>query len=697
MPSSPIQQLESLVVGTIESVSPRKIVVQLGVDAPYGTALNTGIPQPFPQINGYVLVPIGGSQIVGLIEWVGVEPSLFPKRKGLQDFGVVDLPFPQRKMVVNPVGRLLRVDSGVGVEPVFELYRGLTTFPSIGDKVVLPTVAEQRAIVEAHGPDSRVVIGRAPLAANARVSADPNKIFGRHLAVLGNTGSGKSCSVAGLIRWSLEAATTARESSGRQGLPKSRFIVLDPNGEYAHAFADFEERVRLFQVPPVGKGGQALRLPAWLWNSHEWSSFSAASAATQRPILLQALRELRGGATSDVSPGAGASRRLRSAAWIIQDLEAKGSAGYTTYPANKDCGTLFECLREDVERYAGLVDEPRDRQLLEELEREIAAVVAKRKWESQTKTGFNNFSETDLVSVRERVQRAAAAIQSEASDHTAREDAPIPFSLDLLPEHLEQLAGQHAGGQVSQWVAFLAMRVRMMLSDERLRPIVKPEEEPSLEGWLTDHLGSDEDNSSEIVIIDLSLVPSDVLHTVITVVARLVFEAIQRVRKVEQVELPTVLVLEEAHNFIHRGSSARPEIPGPATMCRETFERIAREGRKFGLGLVLSSQRPSELSSTALAQCNTFLLHRLVNDRDQDLVRRLVPDSLSGLLEELPNLPTRTAVFLGWGTPLPIMVEMRELPREHRPSSEDPKFWESWIGEEKISFRWRDVVEDWVR
>jgi DNA helicase HerA-like ATPase len=129
-------------------------------------------------------------------------------------------------------------------------------------------------------------------------------------------------------------------------------------------------------------------------------------------------------------------------------------------------------------------------------------------------------------------------------------------------------------------------------------------------------------------------------------------------------------------------------------MCRETFERIAREGRKFGLGLVLSSQRPSELSPTALAQCNTFLLHRIVNDRDQQLVARLVPDNLGELLRDLPNLPSRPAILLGWATPVPVLVEINELPLEHRPRSSDPRFWAVWTGADR-PIDWRAIAADW--
>lgn len=138
--------------------------------------------------------------------------------------------------------------------------------------------------------------------------------------------------------------------------------------------------------------------------------------------------------------------------------------------------------------------------------------------------------------------------------------------------------------------------------------------------------------NGSIAVLDLSLVPTSVVHLVTAVVARIVFETVQRYRRKERGSvLPTVLVLEEAHVFIKRSKDrVDDDSIDPADVCRQIFERIAREGRKFGLGLVLSSQRPSELSPTVLSQCNTFLLHRLVNDRDQELVSKLIPDNLGG-------------------------------------------------------------------
>src|SRR5690242_2044183 len=102
-----IERIATLTVGTVESVAPGEIKVLLELDAPQDTALNTGTPTRFPRINGYVLIPNESGAVVGLVVWLGVERSAFPKRTGLKDFGLIDLPFPLRKMTLTPVGTLV--------------------------------------------------------------------------------------------------------------------------------------------------------------------------------------------------------------------------------------------------------------------------------------------------------------------------------------------------------------------------------------------------------------------------------------------------------------------------------------------------------------------------------------------------------------------------------------------------------------
>lgn len=690
--STPVEQAAGRAIGTVESVAPDEIRVLLDLDAPQTVALNAGQLQRFPRINSFVLIPNELGALVGVVAWLGIERSPYPKRPGLKDFGLVDLPFPLRKMSLVPLGTLLARESKPD-ERFFDLRRGVLSFPSVGDPVVLPTQDEQRALVEGRSEDLRVEIGTSALVSDTAVTVDPDKLFGRHLAVLGNTGSGKSCSVAGLIRWSLQAASAARDASGKDGAPNARFIVLDPNGEYRATFAGLGARV--FQVDPEDEDISPLRVPAWMWNSQEWAAFAQAAPGTQRPLLLQALRNLRAGGTLEVGPAVGLARQVRGYRAQLQEKLAQGPAGYTGgFAVRKRCGDTIENLAAAVERYQESV--PDVEELVADLVSVARRLAKERAFDWNGTRGYNDFLEVDLEAVVAAANDLLDRLPNVSSVGGASEDAPIPFDAGEMPGHLEVLASSEDFSSSAAFVATLMLRVRSMLADPRLAPIVALDDPITFEQWLIDYVGAGNATNGQIAVLDLSMVPADVLHIVIAVVARVVFEALQRYRRLYEQELPTVLVLEEAHAFIQRRFGDDPDYATPARMCRETFERIAREGRKFGLGLLLSSQRPSELSQTVLAQCNTFLLHRLVNDRDQDLVGRLVPDNLGGLLRELPSLPSQHAILLGWATPLPILVRINDLPQDQRPHSEDPAFWRVWTGDEPRELDWPFLVRDWT-
>jgi uncharacterized protein len=179
-----------------------------------------------------------------------------------------------------------------------------------------------------------------------------------------------------------------------------------------------------------------------------------------------------------------------------------------------------------------------------------------------------------------------------------------------------------------------------------------------------------------------------------SVLARLIFETAQRHRRLTNETMPTVIVLEEAHNFVQREFGNGDETIS-AARCRQVFEKIAKEGRKFGVGLVLSSQRPAELSATIVAQCNSFLLHRIVNDRDQELVRRLVPDTAGALLKELPSLPAQQAILLGIATEIPLAVDLTSLALAQQPRSRNPDFWDVWTGKRDPAVDFDAIVRDW--
>jgi len=674
--------LRNLSIGTVDYVSPNEIKIVLDTSAPQNTALNTGTPSLFPRINGFVLIPNEVGALVGLISWIGVEHSQFPKRKGYKDFDLIDLPFPLRKMSITPMGTLKQ--EGKIEDKVYNLERGVYSFPSIGDTVILPTDIQLKSIVENKEKNSVVKIGTAPIAGNAEVKINPDKLFGRHVAILGNTGSGKSCSVAGVIRWSLEEAS--KQLPQGQDL-NTRFIILDPNGEYTNAFNDLNCDIKKFKVELTQTEKESfkeLKVPAWLWNSYEWSSFSNATARTQRPLLKQALRELKSNSIDKTSVITGRTKRyLLTSMFSIQTDLNNGPTAYSGKPGKNEFGNKLHSFIEGIKFYSQQLEEPYKSGLANLFGKLEAIRVKNFGGIYNDNPWYHDF----LVGEVEQTFTIYSEILKTHFPETilnSNEDNPIPFEVEEVPNYIDSLAEKE--GKL-QFVDFLTMRIRSLFADSRMKSIIKTDDEVTLENWLQNTVNG-------ISIIDLSLVPSDISHLLVTVISRVIFESLQRYRRTNNKLLPTVIVMEEAHNFIKRYNESSEEISS-SQLCTESFEKIAREGRKFGLSLTLSSQRPSELSPTVLSQCNTFLLHRIVNDRDQELVKRLVPDNIGGLLGELPILPTRKAILLGWASPLPILVEMNELKAEHRPKSADPDFWDVWTRKEEREVNWKDLAHNW--
>jgi hypothetical protein len=280
----------------------------------------------------------------------------------------------------------------------------------------------------------------------------------------------------------------------------------------------------------------------------------------------------------------------------------------------------------------------------------------------------------------------------------AHEDDPLPFEIDELADLIELLSIEDSSGGSQAWVAPLLFRLKTLLVDRRISSVagMGPEGE-NLSGWLNQILGPPDGNT--VTVIDLSLVPLPVLHVVVAVLSRVVFEALERYRRETGSTLPTVLVAEEAHTFLgkRRGMLFEEGMLNSGDLCRDVFERIAREGRKFGLSLVVTSQRPSELSETVLSQCNTFLVHRIVNDQDQALVRRMVPDSLGELLSDLPILPSGSAIVMGWAVDIPTIVQINELDSKYRPNSKDPPIFNSWVSMHSEMHDWTAITDRWTR
>lgn len=680
---TPISTIDSMQIGTVDFVSPDEIKIVLLDETPKDVSLNAGFPRPFPRVNGYVLIPDEGGSLVAQIEWITAEKSQQTSRKGIHDFNVVDLPYPDRRLSANPVGVLHQLFDESRQEMRFVFTRGIESFPTVGDPVLIPSQAQLRSIIESEG-NRRVDIGISPMAANAIVSVDPDKLFGRHLAVLGNTGSGKSCSVAGLIRWSIESA---RDSSASATLPNSRFIILDPNGEYSKAFVDLKN-VHIYAAEAnESRGVEQLVVPLWLWNSSEWVSFAQAGGKAQKPTLIQTLRNVRSGnIIGELKPDIDMRNYLRTLlSATIQ--EKKTGTPWKPFPHSKGFFDMIKKWREAIIPSDLYSDE--ENSSLTDLTFLFDKLISDR----SIKYPSYVFSKSEIDGLISLLQKAHESFGGSFNDIVPIDaDTPIPFDSDNFILGLDATAEMM---NTSEYVETMIVRIKSLLSDARLKPIICPEKEISLETWLDKFICPSKSTDGSIVIIDLSLLPMEIVHLITSVIARMTLESLQRYRKMNNGNvLPTVLVMEEAHTFIRKFDSDNEE--NPTAMCTRVFDKIAREGRKYGLGLVLSSQRPSELSQTVLSQCNSFLLHRISNDRDQDLVGRLVSDNLKGILRELPSLSSRNAILLGWATELPVMVRMNYLEEKYRPQSNDPAYWDVWRSNDN-SVDWEEIAEAWIK
>ena len=704
--SSVMEVWAARTIGIVESVRAEEIGVSILPDAPGATALNVGIPMGFPRLNSYVLIPNEAGATIGWVAEVRVERSNYPKRKGTAaDFGLVDLPFPMRQMAVIPIGTLAAEILDDGLLPTFRLRRGVEVFPSVGETVLLPGPEQLKAIVQGEsGTAKSLSIGTCPTGGGADVFVDPDKLFGRHLAVLGNTGSGKSCTVSGLIHWALNHSTHATpESNGKAQAPNARFVILDPNGEYSKAFRGMGARLYQVLTPDEAQkhrdGGSdpevhPFLLPAWMWNGEEWAAFTGAAPGVQRPLLFEALRRLRAGQGLPDTPDlevhhfvSGYLLQFQSA-FSANDHIGKGKregVAETLLAFQDQAGKLNKRFPGETDLLGPLNDLAEAARTLE-----IRARSQQRDpgsfWHKEIEhDGFHWL----ISKLKDLVGEQGGTPQSVGS-----EDSPRRFPLESLGDMVAALASTQQQRDLSQFADTLRLRIQGLLNREHLAAIANPEIPTELSQWLEGMLGSGQPERPTVSIIDLSLVPTDVLHIVVATFLRITFEALQRHRRITGEELPTVLVLEEAHHFAHRHLGQDSASPA-AQLCNRVIDRIAREGRKFGLGLVVSSQRPSELSPTLLSQCNTFLLHRIVNDEDQTFVRRLIPDGMRELLRELPSLPSRRAILLGWAAAAPVMVDIHELKEHELPHSPDPRYWDTWTRNRFTDVVWHEVALAW--
>ncbi len=266
-------------------------------------------------------------------------------------------------------------------------------------------------------------------------------------------------------------------------------------------------------------------------------------------------------------------------------------------------------------------------------------------------------------------------------------DSPVPFSLDEVTQEIKDLNEEMVQGQrgLKQGNFFgqfsrLLVRLNSRITDKRYGFIFQAHEKyhayEALHTIAQSLLGF-EDKEKGIKVIDFSEVPSDILPVIVGLVARVIYET-QFWMDAEK-RHPIAFVCDEAHRYLPLDQNINPF----ERRALENFRRIAKEGRKYGVALLIVSQRPSEVNPTILSQCNNFIALRLTNTSDQAVVKRLMPDSLGALMDILPMLDIGEAVVVGDAVLLPTRVKLHKPTYE--PTSATINFWDEWNKEDAQS------------
>lgn len=572
--------------------------------------------QPVGRINSYVILPVGGQRLVAIVTRVAL----------IEDTEVK----ADRKSVTFRGARRLMDATLVGTINGTDFRQGVSTFPILDNAVHLADRTDLDAVfgsVENSTPDDAhherprfcIPIGESTIISGRSVRIDPDAFFGKHAAILGSTGSGKSCTIATLLQSIHE----------QQDVKRTTCIILDTNGEYREAFQkqsdddkweDVGQRKTRYIPSGLDNKSERLHIPYWFMNSEDFLRIFQASKGVQGPVLLEALR-----------------------------LARNNKEGVSKFPKDQ---TNMKCSTADIPAY---FDKQRFRSV------QIEQVLKRRE------TGgakVREFCGTMLL----RIDRLLADPRFEFLFGPVEDLTPSP--VHVLAAFVRDILGIDAAKGIQ-------------LSDESDVPVSRY---PFYDRQRNDAQHVD------VVVLDMSLLASEVLENVTALIGRIILEFLQHLGEHggerSRGLLPVVLVLEEAHNYIRQ-----PRESGEESIARDVFERIAREGRKFGLSLVVASQRPSELSKTVLSQCNSFIVHRLQNPEDLRYFKQIVPSIYAPMLEQIPALAPQNALVLGECVPAPVLTHIRDA--DPIPESRDPQFYKYWTADQPPSVGVEEICSEW--
>ena len=517
------------------------------------------------QIGSYVAIQQSDVNIIAIVTRMTEQEALAAPTIETPGEDTARLPFAKRIARLTPIGSI-RADG--------QFDRGVGRYPTTGAEVHAIGSTDIAKMFERF-QSKGFSVGTVATHPSLKVCLDPSNLFGRHFAILGQTGSGKSWTVAALVQRTVDI------------MPRAHIIILDLHGEYCWKREDGTRRYAFADTIVRHVDARELEIPYWLMTYAELCDLLIDHTDFSAHNQVAAFRDVLG--------------RLRTA-----EGESPGL----------------------------------------------------------------------------RLPRTTL-------------DTPVFFDLAALRAEIESMNGQVPGktpgklidGTLTGKFGNFLMRLDSKLNDVRYDFLLKPKirkDSASLSSLLRDFVGLGTPKSA-VTVIDLSSVPFDVRPTVAAQIGRLAFEFNYWNPKYR--EFPILLICEEAHAYIPRASES--QFAG----SRKSMERIAKEGRKYGVGLAVVSQRPHEVSETVLAQCGTFICLRITNPDDQAYVRSLVPESEGDLVSVLAGLGRGEALVLGEAVPMPTRLQF-DKPNP-TPNSDDIDFYGNWkdgptdLDVDAIVKRWR--------
>lgn len=587
-------------LGYVGAVTGGTVSVRQSPSVASGIAIIGGKSYRIGQVGSFVRIPQGYHDLYGIVAEVGADaaPEALRDTNGRGD----------RWMTIQLVGEIV----GASFE------RGISQYPNVKDEVHLVT-EEDLAVIYGTQGGGQVMIGRLANAEGIPVRIDIDKLVTRHSAVLGSTGSGKSTTVASLLR-----SIATGDSASSIGFPNARILLLDIHGEYGRALQSVST---VFRVSPSADE-QPLHIPFWALEPSDLLAFLMGKL-DDKPLsqILDRVVDYKTRIVDEMS---------------VSGLDINSMTADSPVPFSLK-KLWFELLEPEI-----------------------------KTWADQQRT----------IPALEQAGDAASLKAPRYKPHGAGATAPFINQVGVLGirRPLDQMRSR-----------LLDRQYDFLLHPGAWEPDLNGKVAKDLPELLKAWLGHD----NPITILDLSGIPSAVVARLIGAILKIIYEGLFWGREKSEggIARPLLVVMEEAHRYLSKDAN------GPA---RDMVQRIVKEGRKFGIGAMVISQRPSEVDETILSQCGTFIALRLSNASDRAKVQASLPDNLAGVVDSLPVLRVGEAIITGEAARLPIRCRITLPDEKNRPNSEDPEVANRWQSArlvesyERIAASWRSQNPKWT-